>query len=95
VSYREFYEHLTEVGSIPGVVGDTTAPNNVNTKELSIGVQVEIEHTNDDKIAEKAEELRALLRQEGIAFQDNLIYMGYNAPWDFIGRRNEVAFEIK
>jgi hypothetical protein len=24
-----------------------------------------------------------------------LIYMGYNAPWDFIGRRNEVAFELK
>jgi hypothetical protein len=21
--------------------------------------------------------------------------MGYNAPWDFIGRRNEVAFELK
>jgi len=20
--------------------------------------------------------------------------MGYNAPWDFIGRRNEVAFEL-
>jgi hypothetical protein len=39
--------------------------------------------------------LRALLRKEGIAFEDKLIYMGYNAPWDFIGRRNEVAFEIK
>jgi len=51
VSYREFYEHLTEVGSLTGGVGDTTAPSNVNTKELSIGVQVEMEHTNDDKIA--------------------------------------------
>jgi len=51
VSYREFYEHLTEVGSLTGGVGDTTAPSNINTKELSIGVQVEMEHTNDDKIA--------------------------------------------
>jgi hypothetical protein len=51
VSYREFYEHLTEVGSLTGGVGDTTAPNNVNTKELSIGLQVEMEHTNDEKIA--------------------------------------------
>jgi hypothetical protein len=51
VSYREFYEHLTEVSSLTGDAGDTTAPSNVNTKELSIGVQVEMEHTNDDKIA--------------------------------------------
>ena len=51
-------------------------------------------YTNDIKI-EKSQELRALLRKEGIAFEDKLIYMGYNAPWDFIGRRNEVAFEIK
>jgi hypothetical protein len=51
VSYREFYEHLTEVNSLTGGVGDVTAPSNVNTKELSIGVQVEMEHTNDEKIA--------------------------------------------
>ena len=52
VSYKEFYEHLTEgVDSLIGGVGDVTAPSNVNTKELSIGVQVEMEHTNDDKIA--------------------------------------------
>ena len=52
VSYREFYEHITEdVDSLVGGVGDVTAPSNVNTKELSIGVQVEMEHTNDEKIA--------------------------------------------
>jgi hypothetical protein len=51
VSYREFYEHITEVNSLTGGVGDVTAPSNVNTKELSIGVQVEMEHTNDEKIA--------------------------------------------
>ena len=52
VSYREFYEHITEdVDSLVGGAGDVTAPSNVNTKELSIGVQVEMEHTNDEKIA--------------------------------------------
>ncbi len=51
-------------------------------------------YTNDQKIEEKAEELRLLLTKEGIAFDPKLIYMGYNAPWDFIGRRNEVAFEL-
>ncbi len=46
------YEHLTEeVTELTGGVGDTTAPSNVDTKELAIGVQVEMEHTNDPKIA--------------------------------------------
>jgi len=75
-------------------------PNSQNVKiakqaERTLAVLRFGGYTNDVKISEKAEELRALLRQEGIAFQDKLIYMGYNAPWDFIGRRNEVAFEIK
>ena len=52
-------------------------------------------YSNDDKITEKAQELKSLLLKEGIDFEDHLIYMGYNAPWDFIGRRNEVAFELK
>lgn len=52
-------------------------------------------YSNDAKITEKAQELKALLQQEGIAFKEQLIYMGYNAPWDFIGRRNEVAFEVQ
>ncbi|MDP4595391.1 MAG: heme-binding protein [Crocinitomicaceae bacterium] len=51
-------------------------------------------YTNDEKIEEKASELRLLLQKEGIEHAPQLIYMGYNAPWDFIGRRNEVAFEI-
>jgi hypothetical protein len=52
VSYREFYDHLTEqVGELTGGVGDATASANVNTHELAIGVQVEMEHTNDEKIA--------------------------------------------
>ena len=53
VSYREFYEDIIaeQVNTLTGGVGDTTAPSNVNTKELAIGVQVEMEHTNDPKIA--------------------------------------------
>lgn len=53
VSYREFYEDIIgeQVNALTGGVGDTTAPSNVNTHELSIGVQVEMEHTNDPKVA--------------------------------------------
>jgi len=52
-------------------------------------------YSDDQKIKEKACELREILEKEGILFDSKLIYMGYNAPWDFIGRRNEVAFELK
>ena len=52
-------------------------------------------YSDDQKIEKKAKELKAVLVAEGIAFDDKLIYMGYNAPWDFIGRRNEVAFELQ
>lgn len=52
-------------------------------------------YSDDQKIKEKASELREILAKEGILFDSKLIYMGYNAPWDFIGRRNEVAFELK
>lgn len=74
-------------------------PNSQNVKiakqaERTLAVLRFGGYTNDVKIAEKAEELRDLLKKEGIAFHDKLIYMGYNAPWDFIGRRNEVAFEV-
>ena len=53
VSYREFYEDILEeqVGTLTGGVGDATAPSNVNTHELAIGVQVEMEHTNNERIA--------------------------------------------
>ena len=51
VSYREFYDHLNEDNQLVGGVGDATAPSSVNTHELAIGVQVEMEHTNDEKIA--------------------------------------------
>lgn len=52
-------------------------------------------YSDDQKIKEKASELREILAKEGILFDSKLIYMGYNAPWDFIGRRNEVAYELK
>lgn len=74
-------------------------PSNENVKlekqaERTLAVLRFGGYTNDAKIAEKAQELRELLQKEGIAHQEKLIYMGYNAPWDFIGRRNEVAFEL-
>jgi hypothetical protein len=46
-------------------------------------------------IKEKADELRQQLKKENIAFDDVVIYMGYNPPFQLINRRNEVGFIIK
>lgn len=52
VSYHEFYEHLLkEENYLKGGVGDATATADVNPAQLAIGVQVEMEHTNDERIA--------------------------------------------
>lgn len=39
--------------------------------------------------------LRSILEREGWTIIGPLMYLGYNAPWKLIGRRNEVAFEVQ
>ena len=38
--------------------------------------------------------LEAVLAQEGYTIRGPFLYMGYNAPWTLVGRRNEVAYEV-
>jgi hypothetical protein len=49
---------------------------------------------NDKKIAIHAQELENILKERGIQTIGSFMFMGYNAPWDVIGRRNEVAVEV-
>lgn len=49
---------------------------------------------NDEKIAKYKRQLIAALEKEGIAYKDNYYLMGYNPPYDFIGRKNEVMVEL-
>jgi len=50
---------------------------------------------NDDKIAKHRESLKQTLQQQGIKTVGPYLYMGYNAPWDILFRRNEVAVEVE
>jgi hypothetical protein len=50
--------------------------------------------SSDKKIARYGRELQEVLNSKQTKTRGNLLYMGYNAPWDVIGRRNEVAFEL-
>ena len=49
--FSEFETDDTSSNKLQGGVGDATASSDVNTAELAIGVQVEMEHTNDPNIA--------------------------------------------
>lgn len=56
MEYKDFFsEFETETdkpsNELKGGVGDSTAPSDVNTAELAIGTQVEMEHTNDTNVA--------------------------------------------
>lgn len=50
--------------------------------------------SSDEKIEKHAQILTQVLKENNIRTKGSLLYMGYNAPWDLINRRNEVAFEI-
>jgi hypothetical protein len=50
--------------------------------------------SSDEKIAKYAQILTQVLQEKNIRTKGSLLYMGYNAPWDVINRRNEVAFQI-
>jgi len=49
MKYKDFF--INEDGQLKGGVGDATASSTVNPAQLAIGVQVEMEHTNNEKIA--------------------------------------------
>jgi len=51
--------------------------------------------SSDEKIEKHRKELVAILKKNGIKTKGAFLYMGYNAPWDVINRRNEVAIEVE
>ncbi|MEY4573235.1 MAG: hypothetical protein RLZ10_2519 [Bacteroidota bacterium] len=51
-------------------------------------------YSSDEKIKKHCKELQAVLVKNKIKTKGSFMYMGYNAPWDFVNRRNEVAIEV-
>lgn len=47
-----------------------------------------------EKVETYRQKLAAILSQQNIKTVGPFMYMGYNAPWDIIKRRNEVAVEV-
>ncbi|MDG2153400.1 MAG: heme-binding protein [Crocinitomicaceae bacterium] len=52
-------------------------------------------YANNKKIAKYSNRLLKSVKAEGLETIGNIQFMGYNAPWQVIGRKNEVAIEVK
>jgi|694.fasta_scaffold46581_5 hypothetical protein len=50
---------------------------------------------NDEKLAARMAELKKALLKEGFQIKGKGYFFGYNPPWQLIGRKNEVAFELE
>ena len=50
---------------------------------------------NNEKLATRMAELKKAVLKEGFQIKGQGYYFGYNPPWQLIGRKNEVAFELE
>ncbi len=51
-------------------------------------------YSNSGKIKAHGDELIATLKANNLQYSGSLMYMGYNAPWDVLNRRNEVGVTL-
>ena len=50
---------------------------------------------NDEKIAEHKKQLLSALDSEGIKYTNRFYFLGYNAPYEFFNRKNEIIVELE
>ena len=50
---------------------------------------------NDKKIEKFKQELKSALNSKGIPYSDRFYFLGYNAPYEFFNRKNEVIVELQ
>jgi hypothetical protein len=50
--------------------------------------------SSDEKIENYRTKLTAVLQKNEMKTKGDFMFMGYNAPWDVIDRKNEVAIEV-
>ena len=50
---------------------------------------------NDKKIEKYKQKLQSALDAEGIAYTERFYFFGYNAPYEFFNRKNEVIVELR
>ena len=51
-------------------------------------------YASDEKIKRYSEKLRAALEKKGVSYSGNFRYLGYNPPYQLIGRKNEIIVSV-
>ena len=51
-------------------------------------------YANDEKIARYSKKLGKELEKKGISYTGNFRFLGYNPPYQFIGRKNEIIVSV-
>ena len=51
-------------------------------------------YANDEKIARYSGKLQTALENKGISYYGNFRFLGYNPPFQFIGRKNEIIVSV-
>ena len=51
-------------------------------------------YANDKKIEKHSKRLLQFLKAENLSPIGNMKYLGYNPPWQVLGRKNEIAVEV-
>jgi len=49
---------------------------------------------NDEKIETYKQQLKLALDKQGITYTNRFYFLGYNAPYEFFNRKNEVIVEL-
>jgi hypothetical protein len=68
--------------------------NIVEEAEKTLAVITFGGYSSDKKIEYYCHQLKSSLNKKNIKTIGGFMFMGYNAPWDVVDRRNEVAIEI-
>ena len=52
-------------------------------------------YANDDKIKNNALKLESALKKSGVEYYGNFCFLGYNAPYQFWNRKNEIIVSVR
>ena len=65
-----------------------------NSKACTMAILAFDGFASNEKLEEKASQLRAHLKKEGIDWKEPYHFFAYDPPYKLINRKNEVAFEL-
>ena len=73
---------------------DSTVNINTTPEEYVAAIRFS-GYANDDDIKKYAAKLESVLKSNAIDYYGNFRFLGYNAPYQFLGRRNEIIVRVR